>query len=427
MMNYKESLEKIYSLKQMGMKLGLENIRSFLRFLGNPQLELKTIHVAGSNGKGSTASFIASILKEAGFSVGLFTSPHFVDYSERFRINGSMVEPEFITRFINEYEKAIDDFHITFFEISAAIAFTYFKEKKVDFAVIETGLGGRLDATNTMSPIAEVITTISHEHTNILGESLREIAREKAGIVKRDSKVFVGILPDEALDEISGISTEKKSALFSLTDFIVSGKDFVKMNIDSKNINIYGTGFIGRHQLNNAALAALTLSETLGINDFEVINSGLRNVKTNSGLEGRFEIYNKKPLVIFDSAHNREGVEAFVDAFAVKGKNCRRRKLIFGAMRDKKVEGILILLKEHFDDFYFTTIDFHRAASIEELIEIAEPLGIKGTPLPNPAEFINNFIQLENDDCLAAVGSIYVLGEIKYRLREIRILSRAKA
>ncbi len=419
MMNYKESLEKIYSLKQMGMKLGLENIKNFLRFLGNPQLELKTIHVAGSNGKGSTASFIASILKEAGFNAGLFTSPHFVDYSERFRINGDMIEPEFITRFINEYEKAINDFHITFFEISAAIAFTYFKEKKVDFAVIETGLGGRLDATNTMNPSAEVITTISLEHTKILGESLSEIAVEKGGIIKENSKVFTGLLPEEAEKEIKKICSEKNSILFSLKNFIESGADFVKLNFDSKNINIYKTGFIGRHQLNNAALAALALNKTLGLYNFRAINSGILNVKKNSGLEGRFEIYNEKPLVIFDSAHNREGVEAFVDAFAVKGENCRRRKLIFGAMRDKKLEGILSLLKEYFDEFYFTTIDFHRAASINELIEIAEALGIKGIPLSNPAEFINDFIQSGKEDCLAAVGSIYILGEIKFRLREI--------
>ncbi len=418
MMNYKESLDKIYSLKQMGMKLGLENIKNFLEHIGNPQKKIKTIHIAGSNGKGSTSSFISSILMEAGYKVGLFTSPHFVDYSERFKINGKMIEPEFVTYFINKYSQAIDDFHITFFEISAALAFTYFYERKVDYAVIETGLGGRLDATNTMEPLTEVITTISREHTKILGDSLREIAREKGGIIKENSKVFIGFLPEEAETELYSIAKNKNSAFYSLKDFTCSGKDFVNLKIGKEVFHLYRTGFLGRHQLNNGALAALTVFGTLGVKEFEVINNGLLNVNKNSGLEGRFEIYNKQPIVIFDSAHNEEGMNSFVETFRSIKSDCEKRILIFGAMHDKNLERIFPLLKTAFDKFYFTTIDFYRAATIEELISLGDKFGIEGKPLPAPAQFIRRFINSGSPDCLAVVGSIYVLGEIKSKLRE---------
>ena len=206
-----------------------------------------------------------------------------------------------------------------------------------------------------------------------------------------------------------------------LKDNIIPGIDFVKLKMFSEEVNIYKTGFIGRHQLNNAALALLLLNNTLGIENFDVLNSGLLNVKRNSGLEGRFEIYNEKPLIIFDSAHNAEGASAFVEAFADKGKRCRKRKLIFGAMRDKKIESILKIFKEYFDEFYFTSIDFHRAAAIEELLEAARRIGIEGKPLRNPVRLINEFSASGSEDCLAVVGSIYVLGEIKSELRKTSV------
>ncbi len=418
-MNYSEALDKIFSLRQMGMKLGLDNIKNFLDEIGNPQLKLKTFHIAGSNGKGSTSSFIASILKEFDYKVGLFTSPHFVDYNERFRINGVKIEKDFITYFINKYIKEIEAFHITFFEISAAIAFTYFWEKNVDYAIIETGLGGRLDATNTMNPLAEIITTISYEHTKILGDTLDQIAIEKGGIIKENSKVFTGLLPSEAEDEIKQICKNKNSELYNLSSFIKKSDDSITMFLDNKKLNLYKTGFIGRHQLNNASLAILTVNKTLGLYNISKINSGLINVKSNSGLEGRFEIANKNPLVIFDSAHNEEGIEAFIKAFSLETKNCSKRILIFGAMKDKNLSNIFHLLKSGFDEYYFTTIDYSRAASIEELIELANNCGIKGKPLPDAHSFIHQFIKNNNDDCLAVVGSIYVLGEIKKKLNPI--------
>ncbi len=201
-MDIETSLNKLFSLHTFGIKLGLENTIGFLNHLGNPQQDLKTIHIAGSNGKGSTASFIASILQEFGFKVGLYTSPHFVKFNERVVINGKQIDDEYISSFITENEKYIDEHQLTFFEVTTAMAFQYFKEMKPDYCVIETGLGGRLDSTNVLNPLAVVITTISLEHTNVLGNTIEQIAAEKAAIIKKDSKCFYRFLKKEA-DECS--------------------------------------------------------------------------------------------------------------------------------------------------------------------------------------------------------------------------------
>jgi len=198
-MDLKSALEKLYSLHTFGIKLGLENIQKFLSTLDNPQSKLKTIHIAGSNGKGSTAAFIASILMEYGYKVGLYTSPHFIRFNERIQINNVQIPDEYLANFITESEDYIDEHKLTFFEVTTAIAFKYFAENDVDFAVIETGLGGRLDATNVLDPLAVVITSISLEHTNILGDTIRKIAFEKAAIIKKHIHVFVGKLPMEAV------------------------------------------------------------------------------------------------------------------------------------------------------------------------------------------------------------------------------------
>ena len=202
-MDVETSLQKLFSLHTFGIKLGLENTINFLAHLGNPQKQLKTIHVAGSNGKGSTSSFIASILQETEYKTGLYTSPHFVKFNERIVINGRQIDDEYIAGFVSENEKYIDDNQLTFFEVTTAMAFKYFLEEETDICVIETGLGGRLDATNVLNSLAVVITTISLEHTNVLGNTLSEIATEKSAIIKNGVNVFTGKLKDEAFEVIN--------------------------------------------------------------------------------------------------------------------------------------------------------------------------------------------------------------------------------
>ncbi len=419
-MTYEEAVEKIFSLRQLGMKLGLENVKNFLAEIGNPQLKLKTFHVAGSNGKGSTVAFLASMLSEAGYKTGMFTSPHFVDFTERIKINGVEISKVFVTEFVEKHIDAIEEKRITFFEITTAMAFEYFHDENVDYAVIETGLGGRLDATNTMNPLAEVITTISFEHTRILGDTLKKIAREKAGIIKPNSKVFCGKTENEAESVIRIIAEEKNSRFYSLVKTAVIKNDFVKLTFsDKKEFTIYRTGFVGSHQLRNAALAVLTLKETLGFSNFEIINKGLLNVRENTGLEGRFEIYSEKPLVIFDSAHNSEGVSVFIEEFEKRhSKKCSKKILIYGALRDKNVAEILSKFKNKFDEIRLAEINFYRALPLSEMLKIAEKVGLKNVrALENPAEFILDFTREKSNDCLVVLGSIYLLGEIKKELR----------
>ncbi|MCK5086014.1 MAG: hypothetical protein KAQ90_00775, partial [Melioribacteraceae bacterium] len=231
-MDVKTALDKLFSLHQFGVKLGLENITNLLSKLDNPQSGFKSIHIAGSNGKGSTASFIASILMEAGYNVGLYTSPHFIKFNERIRINGVIIKDEYISEFMNLLSDYIDKEEPTFFELTTAMAFKYFKENKIDIAVIETGLGGRLDATNTLNPLASVITTISHEHTGILGNDLRKIAIEKAGIIKKDQKIFIGIMPAEPEEELILKSNQVGSPHYLLKDHIKRKNNQVKIEYD---------------------------------------------------------------------------------------------------------------------------------------------------------------------------------------------------
>jgi len=254
-MNIQEALNKIYAMHQFDIKLGLGRVKKLLELIGNPHKELKYIHIAGSNGKGSTASFIASILMEAGYKVGLYTSPHFVRFNERIRINGIEIDDNYIAGFINSIEQIIEQEKPTFFEITTALAFKYFCDNKPDFVVLETGLGGRLDATNVIDPLASVITSISLEHTNILGETLEKIAFEKAGIIKPGKPVFTGSLPLEALEVIRKRTAKMNSHLFTFNKFAQNIEKSVNIFLDKKIIHIYRTGLSGNHQFHNAALA----------------------------------------------------------------------------------------------------------------------------------------------------------------------------
>ena len=415
-MDVKTALDKLFSLHQFGVKLGLENITNLLSKLDNPQSGFKSIHIAGSNGKGSTASFIASILMEAGYNVGLYTSPHFIKFNERIRINGVIIEDEYISEFMNLLSDYIDKEEPTFFELTTAMAFKYFNENKIDIAVIETGLGGRLDATNTLNPLASVITTISHEHTGILGNDLRKIAIEKAGIIKKDQKIFIGIMPAAPEEELILKSNQVGSPHYLLKDHIKRKNNQVKIEYDELDYTITRTPLMGEHQSTNAVLAALTTSSIFGIKDENIITKGIDRVVQNTGIQGRYEIYNKSPRVIFDAAHNFEGVEAFISEFKKEYSRYNTTNLIFGAMRDKEVVTMLKKLSPFFDNIFVSSINYERAASIDELKELADREGISVMKLEDPTSLIKRFIISEKEDCLVILGSIYLLGKIKEEL-----------
>ncbi len=420
-MDIEKSLNKLYSLHKFGVKLGLENIRTFLTLLGKPQNKIKTIHIAGSNGKGSTAAFIASILQEMKFKVGLYTSPHFVRFNERIKINGKEIPDERIAKFIDIYGRNIDLFKLTFFEATTALAFQYFYEEKVDYAIIETGLGGRLDATNLINPIAAIITSISLEHTEILGDTIKKVAGEKAGIIKENSKVFIGKLNEKAEEVIEQKCDEMKSELFKLEDYIVEKNDTVKLYTEELELDEWTMPLKGKYQKYNAALAALVVSKTLDYNNFRVIQHSIKNVVKNIGFQGRYEFLNIKPDIILDSAHNSEGISNFLAEFNRSKTKYSHSTLLFGVMKDKSIQEMLLSLKASFDDILVTTIDYERAAKISDLEEIAKEINLKVGKIDRPGEFVTNFKEEDSSKCLVVLGSMYLLGVVKSELEKLKV------
>ena len=415
-MDLETSLKKLFSLHTFGIKLGLENTTGFLDYLGNPQQALKTIHIAGSNGKGSTSSFIASILQEFGFKIGLYTSPHFVKFNERVVINGRQIEDEYVSSFISSNENYIDEHELTFFEVTTAMAFQYFKDMNVDYCVIETGLGGRLDSTNVLNPLAIVITSISLEHTNILGDTIEKIAAEKAAIIKDNSKVFFGRLNEEAAYVIERKCKETNSILYSIKDFIIESDNQIRLILDKEKQLEMNPPLKGKYQKYNAALAALTVSNTFSLNDEKKYLHGIENVSKNTGLQGRYEYFHKNPTIIFDSAHNPESVENFLTDFAKEAYSYRKRTLLFGAMLDKAIGDMLKMLSQYFDEVFVTEIQYERAAKVEEITDLCNQLNIKISQVTEPARFVNSFNSRNEDECLVVLGSMYLLGEIKQQL-----------
>ncbi|MDR3666298.1 MAG: bifunctional folylpolyglutamate synthase/dihydrofolate synthase [Ignavibacteriaceae bacterium] len=415
-MNIDNSLKKLFSLHSFGIKLGLDNINCFLNEIGKPYQKLKMFHVAGSNGKGSTSAFLASILIESNYKVGLYTSPHFVRFNERITINGKEIPDEFIASFIDRYENLIDQFNLTFFEVTTAIAFRYFETQKVDYAVIETGLGGRLDATNVIRPLASIITSISLEHTHILGNTIEQISAEKAGIIKKGIPVFIGKLPPQAVGVIENKCSGSDSELFKITEYLNEKKNSFELYTDELELDDWNMPLKGDYQKYNAALASLVISKTLDESDSNIFERGIKNVVKNTRIQGRYEFYNKRPDIIFDSAHNPEGFRNFLDEFKKDIMKYSKKIVLFGAMRDKAVENMLSMLNKYFDEIHITSINYDRACTITELIEIADKLNIKVLAEHDPVALVRNFSKEDKNNVLVVLGSMYVLGELKSRL-----------
>ena len=412
-MEISSALNKLYSLHQFNIKLGLDNITSFLRLIGNPQEKFKTFHVAGSNGKGSTAAFAASMLQELGYKTGLYTSPHFIRFNERVKVNGKEITDDFIAGFISSYEKEIDETGLTFFEVTTALAFQYFAANNVDYAVIETGLGGRLDATNVLSPMAVIITSISLEHTQILGDTIEKIAFEKAGIIKKNSKVFIGKLDEAAEGIIRNRCEEFNDELFSINDYILEKGDMLELYTEEIELDDWRMPLRGNYQKYNAALAALAVIKTLDVTSFHHIENGIKHVISNTGIQGRYEYYRTKPDVIFDSAHNPDSFNNFISEYIKEKKKYTKRVLLFGVMRDKAVDEMLAIAAGVFDEIHLCRARYDRALPAEELALIAEKHNIKAIIENNPSEFVKEFERREQNECLVVTGSMYLLGDIK--------------
>jgi dihydrofolate synthase/folylpolyglutamate synthase len=423
---YKETVNYLYNLQRQGIKLGLENIKKITGILGEPHRAFRSIHIAGTNGKGSTATMIASILRDNGLKVGLFTSPHLVSFTERIRINALPIPEHEVIRLTSFIRDAISDSHIkpTFFEFVTAMAFYYFASKNVDWAVIEVGMGGRFDATNILQPEVSIITNIALEHREFLGQTLSEIAFEKAGIIKDRVPVITATQYHEALDVIEKIAKEKFSELH------LYGRDFeskltfmddrhIEFNYISSSSKREGLRIplSGRYQIYNAALAIRTC-EILSQRGLHVSKDAIYSGISNLNLEGRLEWVSHTPPIVIDSAHNPDAAASLADAIREIFKE-KKIILIIGIMRDKEIEEILKPLIKISHKIIFTRPKGERAASplilkkcIKNIMKNKNPEAIFTTNTVVEAIRLAKTLY-RKDHVILVTGSFYTTGEVK--------------
>ena len=342
-------------------KPGLEKMRTFSAYLGNPHDLFPSVHVAGTNGKGSTSHMLSSALQAMGYKVGLYTSPHLLDFSERIRVNGQVVESRFIIDFVQQHKAFFIDQKLSFFEITVGMAFAYFAQEKVDYAIIEVGLGGRLDATNIISPLLSIITNIGLDHTEFLGNSLAEIACEKGGIIKENIPVVVGESCDETLPVFRKLSKEKAAKLI-----LAEASDIPYFPMDLR----------GNYQEKNRQTAYTALMILLGNEVPEKAICGFSKVIETTGIRGRWEEIESMPKVVVDVTHNAEGFQQLVEEW--KTISYIQLHLVLGFVKGKNVKEILSLLPRE-ANVYLCAPDIPRAMEVEEIEPIAQSLGINFT------------------------------------------------
>ena len=411
------ALSYLYHLERFGIKLDLSNITSLMNRLGNPHLKFPSIHIAGTNGKGSVAAMLHSILCEAGYRTALYTSPHLVDFKERIRIGHDFIENEFIFDFIRNLKDEIDQNGYTFFEVATALAFQYFAEKNVDIAVIETGLGGRLDATNVITPLVSIITTIGLEHTEHLGDSIRQIAGEKAGIVKTGVPTITGVSQPEALDVIKSICKDRDSKLYVVQE--KSNCTILKSSIFGSKFNFSSEtdkyealelNLAGEYQVFNASIC-LNAIHRLRLLGWNIDDQAIRNVLRKVNWPGRLEVFRKEPLVLLDVAHNPAGIQTLIqslDQFFPSKKII----FIFGVMEDKDYRSMLKEICPKAKFVVLTKPDYKRAAEPEVL---EETLKISNTPyeiIPHINQaYLFALKNAKPDDIICITGSHFTVGE----------------
>ncbi|MBN2892163.1 MAG: bifunctional folylpolyglutamate synthase/dihydrofolate synthase [Bacteroidales bacterium] len=406
-MTYQEVLEFMFNSLPMYQRIGQAAYKADLKttelldeHFKHPHQSFKCIHVAGTNGKGSVSHSLASILQEAGYKTGLYTSPHLIDYRERVRVDGVMITEEFVTDFINNNYDIIRDLKPSFFEMSVALAFEYFKNCKVDVAVIEVGMGGRLDSTNIISPELSIITNIGLDHTQFLGDTLDKIAREKAGIIKPKVPVVIGETQEETSQEFNKIASVNNAEIIFA--------DQSELNIE------YDFALKGPYQAKNLAtiISSIKILQQKNFNIPEKhIISGLKNVITNTGFRGRWEIINKKPLTICDTGHNKEGLTYSINELLNLNSKNGQIRFIIGFVNDKNVEEVLKLFPKN-AFYYFTKSSVPRAMDEKILKEIAQKNNIRGESYPDViSAYQQAYTDSKQNDIIFIGGSTFVVGD----------------
>lgn len=431
-MNYQEALNYINESHKFGIRLGLDNMRNLLELLGNPQDKLNVIHVAGTNGKGSTCSFITSILKESGYKVGLYTSPFLETFTERIKINGENIPEEDVARIVTLIKEKIEqgDIYPTEFEIVTAMAFYYYCEQDVDFVALEVGLGGRYDATNIIKTSdVSVITSISLDHVGILGDTVEKIAYEKGGIIKENGTAIVYDQSDEAKDVIKDICKEKNAKYIEVKfdDINIKQSDIYSQVYDcsimGKKYEDLEIKLIGDHQVNNSILALSAidfLKETKGLNITEEdIRKGLINTKW----PGRIEKIMEKPIFIIDGAHNEDGARSLAKAID-KNFNGKKATLLIGMLEDKDIDGVLEILMPYFNKVITTTPDNPRAIDSEKLKDKISKYVDNIVSKPSIEEAVEYTLKNSSeDDIVISAGSLYMIGTVRTLVNKMLVLN----
>lgn len=424
-MNYPQTLDYLYAKLPMFARLGaaaikkdLDNTLKFCAHLDHPEKKFKSIHIAGTNGKGSTSHMLASIFQCAGFKTGLYTSPHLKDFRERIRINGEMISEEEVVDFVAENQNFIEDLAPSFFEATVAMAFQHFAEHQVDIAVIEVGLGGRLDSTNVIHPELSVITNISYDHMNLLGNTLPEIAREKAGIIKKNTPVIIGEMQDEVVSVFKNKAAENNSLIrfaseeWSLRSSEIDGS-FRKVELENeKGKQSLSLDLLGTYQLKNIK-TVLSAVDQLRNQGFKIssaaVSSALSQVKKLTGLMGRWQILKENPFVICDTGHNEDGIKEILHN--IKAHPHQNLLMVIGMVKDKEIRKILSLLPKN-AQYFFCAPNLERAKPAQELQTEAAKLGLVGEVYPSVVEAIKQAIAIANkDDLIFVGGSTFVVAE----------------
>ncbi|MES2630168.1 MAG: folylpolyglutamate synthase/dihydrofolate synthase family protein [Bacteroidota bacterium] len=405
-MTYQETIDYLFARLPMyhrigaaALKPGLDNIIALCSELGDPQENFPTIHIAGTNGKGSTAHFMASILQEAGYKTGLFTSPHLKDFRERIKINGKVIPEKDVIDFVSSNQAAFEQINASFFEYTTAMGFWYFNKEKVDVAIIETGLGGRLDSTNILNPDLCIITSISLDHTQLLGNTVEEIAAEKAGIIKPGIAVVAGPNEDEVISVLLSHALDKQSEL------ILASDQELPADIEP--------GLYGLYQRENA-LTAYTAAEYLAAEDWDItddqIKAGLQNVVKNTAFAGRWQQFGERPLVVCDVAHNEDGIRWIVKQLAEQ--SFEHLHVVLGMVNDKDISTVLGQLPKD-ATYYFTNAAIPRALPAEELQKQGADFGLTGNFFSSVSEaFAAAKKSANQEDMIFIGGSVFVVAEI---------------
>ncbi len=426
-MDYKETLEYLYVKLPMFSRIGekaikkdLTNTIALCEFLENPQSKFISIHVAGTNGKGSVAHMLASVLQEAGYKTGLYTSPHLKDFRERIKINGKPCSEKFVIKFTEKIKPQIELLQPSFFEITVAMAFDYFAKKKVDVAIIETGLGGRLDSTNIIQPVLSVITNISYDHQHILGNTLKEIAFEKAGIIKQNIPVVIGRKDGETKNVFIEKAKHENAEIIFSGDVVKNMKWFstakfliIDADISGKHYNVccdlHSSYQAENIQTTLAALDMLNQRKVFKIKD-KAIQIGFSNVKKNTRLTGRWQLLETYPKIIADVAHNEDGITKIIEQLQLE--HYKQLHIVYGAVKDKDIDKILSLLPKN-ASYYFTEPQIPRKLEVEELKTLAMQYQLKGDVFHHPKDALGVAkSKASDDDLILITGSFFVVSEI---------------